>query len=62
MLTDEQEKQRWAEEQAHRIGQRFKQWQGPLGIDCEEYVKYLSEELKGCCDEPLRQAFIESIS
>ena len=62
MLTNEQEKQKWADKQALRMGRRFEQWQRPLGIDCEEYVRYLSEELKGCCDEPLRQAFIESIS
>jgi hypothetical protein len=56
------EKQEWAEEHARRMKVRFEQWQKPLGIDSEEYLKYLKEELIDCCDEPLRKSLIESIS
>ena len=62
MLSDQKEKQRWAEEHAVRIGRRFEPWQRPFDIDGDEYVKYLTKELFDCCDEPLWQAVIESIS
>jgi hypothetical protein len=55
------EKQRWAEEHAGRIEFRFKQWQEPLGIDGDEYIKYLTNELIDCFDEPLMKSLIESI-
>jgi hypothetical protein len=60
MLTTE--KQEWAERHARRIQQRFEQWQKPLGIDGQEYLKYLIQELAKCCDEPLHKSLIESIS
>jgi len=62
MLANEKEKQRWAEEHATRICQRFEQWQKPLGIDRDDYVKYLTEELVDYYDKPLWQSVIESIS
>ena len=62
MSADEKEKQRWAEEHAIRIGHRFEQWQKPLGIDGDEYLKYLTKELIDCCDKPLWKSLIESIS
>ncbi|HUW20997.1 MAG TPA: hypothetical protein VMW16_16985 [Sedimentisphaerales bacterium] len=58
----DREKQEWAEKHARRIQQRFEQWQKPLEIDGQEYLKYLIKELAECCDEPLRKSFIESIS
>jgi hypothetical protein len=56
------EKEEWAERHARRIQQRFEQWQKPLGIDGQEYLKYLTKDLAKCCDEPLRKSLIESIS
>lgn len=58
----EGEKQKWAEKHALRIEHRFEKWQKVLGIDGEEYLRYLKEELLRCCDEPLRKSLIESIS
>ena len=57
----EEEKQKWVEEHAHRLQHLFEQWQKPLCIDGEEYRKYLTEELLGCCDKPLLKSLIESI-
>ena len=62
MLASEKEKQRWAEEHARRLQHLFEQWQKPLGIDDEEYRKYLTEELVHYCDEPLLKSLIESIT
>jgi len=62
MMVNEKEKQKWAQEHALRIGYRFEQWQKPLGIDGDEYLKYLTEELIDCCDKPLLKSLIESIS
>ncbi len=58
----EEEKQKWVEEHAHRLQHLFEQWQKPLCIDGEEYRKYLTEELLGCCDKPLLKSLIESIT
>jgi len=58
----ESEKKRWAQEHARRIELRFEQWQQPLGIDGRDYLKYLTEDLVECCDQPLIKALIESIS
>ena len=62
MLASEKEKQEWAERHARRIKQRFEEWQKPLGIDSEEYYKYLKEDLFQCIDEPDWRKLIESIS
>jgi hypothetical protein len=56
------QKQEWAKKHASRIQHRFEEWQRPLGIDGREYLKYLTQELTQCCDEPLRKSLIESIS
>ena len=61
MLTSEKTRQGWAEEHARRIQHRFEQWQKPLGIDGDEYLKYLTRELADCCDDPLRKSLAESI-
>lgn len=61
MLAGEKEKQVWAEEHARRLQFRFQQWQKPLGINGEEYGKYLVQELSDYYDEPLRKSLIESI-
>jgi hypothetical protein len=58
----DEDKQRWVEEHALRMGHLFEQWQKPLGIDGEQYRKYLIEELDGYCDKPLLKSLIESIS
>lgn len=62
MSVSENEKQVWAEKHARRIGLRFMQWQQPLGIDSDEYLKYLTQELIACHDDQLQKALIESIS
>lgn len=60
MLT--KEKQEWAEEHALRMVRQFKQWQKPLGINGEQYRRYLAQELLDCHDDPLRKSLVESIS
>ena len=59
MLANEK-KQKWAEEYASRIGQRFEQWQVALDIGGDEYVKYLTKQLIDCCDKPVWHCLIES--
>ena len=61
MFADSQ-KQGWAKKHAGKLETRFKQWQKPLGIDGEEYLKYLAKELEDCYDNPLQRSLIESIS
>lgn len=58
----EKEKQKWAEEHARQLQHLFEKWQKPLGIDGEEYRKYLAEDLLDCCDEPLLKSLIDSIA
>jgi hypothetical protein len=58
----EGQKQQWAEEHASRIQKRFEPWQQPLGINGDEYAKYLRIELIQCCDDPLLKELIESMS
>ncbi|MGA2323924.1 MAG: hypothetical protein ABSG22_08765 [Sedimentisphaerales bacterium] len=58
----EGQKQQWAEEHARLIQKRFEQWQQPLGINGQEYAKYLRIELIQCCDDPLLKELIESMS
>ena len=60
MLARKEAKQGWAQRRAGRIQHRFKQWQKPLGIDSDEYLKYLTKELVDCCDDPLRKSLVES--
>ncbi|MHC4259811.1 MAG: hypothetical protein ACYSTF_05295 [Planctomycetota bacterium] len=62
MSTRKKERQKWAEEHALRMARRFEQWQKPLGIDTEEYLRYLKEELVDCSEDPLRKSLVESIS
>ena len=52
----------WAQEHAHRIQKRFEQWQKPLGINGMEYEEYLKTEYFRCCDDPLLNSLIESMS
>ena len=52
----------WAEEYARRMQKRFEEWQKPLGIDGEEYIRYLRNELAQSCEDPLMKSLIESIS
>lgn len=61
MLADSK-KHGWAQEHACKLEFRFEQWQKPLGIDGEEYLKYLAEELESCYDDPLQKSLIELIS
>ena len=61
MLAD-REKQGWAQMHACRLEFRFSKWQKPLGIDGEEYLKYLNEELEDYYDDPLQKSLIELIS
>jgi len=56
------QKQQWAQEHARRIQKRFEQWQQPLGINGQDYLEYLSVELRRCCDDPLLKELIESLS
>ena len=56
------EKQDWAEKHAGRLSSLFQKWQEPLGIDCQEYSKYLKEDLTDCYEKPLEKSLIESIS
>lgn len=60
-ISDE-EKQRWVEEQSHRMQQLFEQWQKPLGIDGEKYHKQLKKELADSWEVELLKSLIESIT
>jgi hypothetical protein len=60
--ADDKEKQKWVEEHARRLQQRFEQWQKPFGIDGAEYHRYLIEQLHDFYSQPLRKSLIESIS
>lgn len=60
--ADAEDKQKWAEQCARCIEQRFERWQKPLGIDGDEYLKYLTKDLINCCDDPLLKSLIESIA
>ena len=59
--ADEEVKQKWVEEHALRLEHLFEQWQSPLGIDCEEYHKFLKEQLSDYYDQPLQKSLIELI-
>ena len=59
--ANDKERQKWVEEQAHRLQNLFESWQKPLDIDADEYRKYLKDQLNAYCDQPLLKAFIESI-
>ena len=61
-LGSEEERQKWAEEHAHRLQHAFEQWQKPLGIDGEKYYKHLVKDLADHCNEPLMKSLIESIT
>ena len=61
-MSGKKENEDWAEEHARRIQQKYEQWQKPLGIDSEEYLRYLREELVGFCEHPLKKSLIETIS
>ena len=57
-----EEKRKWVEEHAGSLQQLFEQWQKPVGIDGEEYCKYLKDELGNYCDDPLMKSLVESIT
>ena len=57
----EKDKEKWVKEHVRHLEHLFEQWQKPLGIDGEEYRKYLIEELTSCCDKPLLRSLMESI-
>ncbi len=59
--ANDKERQKWVEEQAHRLQNLFESWQKPLDIDADEYRKYLKDQLNAYCDQPLLKSFIESI-
>ncbi len=61
-MSSKKEKEEWSEKHARRIQQRFEQWQKPLGIDSEEYLRYLRKELVDFCENPLKKSLIENIS
>ena len=61
-MSSKKEKEEWAEKHARRIQQRFEQWKKPLGIDSEEYLRYLRKELVGFCKNPLKKSLIEMMS
>ena len=61
-MSVEHEKKGWVEKHAQRLEFRFEQWQKPLGIDSDEYLRYLTEELETYYDDPLHRSLIESIS
>ena len=61
-MSSKEENEEWAETHARRIQQKFEKWQKPLGIDSEEYLRYLRKELIGICEHPLKKSLIEKIS
>jgi hypothetical protein len=61
-MSSKEEKEEWSEKHARRIQQRFEQWQKPLGIDSEEYLRHLRKELVDFCKNPLKKSLIENIS
>jgi hypothetical protein len=61
-MSNQKEKEEWSEKHARRIQQRFEQWQKPLGIDSDEYLRYLRKELVDFCENPLKKSLIEMIS
>jgi len=56
------EKNGWAEEHARKMESRFQEWQQPLGISGDDYLRYLTEELAERYDDPLWKSLIESMS
>jgi hypothetical protein len=61
-MSSQKEKEEWAEKHARLFQRRFEQWQKPLGIDSEEYLRYLRQNLVDLCEDPLMKSLIESIS
>ena len=61
-MSSQEEKEEWAEKHARLMQRRFEQWQKPLGIDSEEYLRYLRKDLVDFCEDPLRKSLFESIS
>jgi hypothetical protein len=61
-MSSQKEKEAWADKHAHCIQKRFEQWQKPLGIDGNEYFKYLRKDLVDLCEDSLKKSLIESIS
>ena len=61
-MSGKEEKEEWVEKHACCIQQKFEQWQKPLGINSEDYLKYLRKELFGFCENPLKKSLIEMIS
>ena len=51
----------WVEEHARHLQQRYEQWQQPIGIDSQAYLKHLEKELADCWEDPLLKNLIESI-
>ena len=61
-MSSQKEKEEWVEKHARLFQRRFEQWQKPLGIDSEEYLRYLRKDLVDLCEDPLMKSLIESIS
>ena len=61
-MSSQEEKEEWADEHAHCIQRLFEQWQAPLGIDGEEYFRYLREEFIDLSENSLMKSLIDSIS
>jgi len=61
-MSSQKEKEEWIEKHARLFQKRFEQWQKPLGIDGEEYLRHLRKDLIDFCEDPLKKSLIESIS
>jgi hypothetical protein len=59
--TNSMSREQWIEQHARQVQQLFQQWQHPIGIDDQEYLKHLEKELADYWEDPLLKTLIESI-
>ena len=54
-------KNKWVKKHAQNLQQIYKQWQQPLGIDSQDYLTHLEQELAEYWEDPLLKSLMESI-
>ena len=59
-MTCQEDKQKWAEEHAQQLTNKFHLWQKHLSID-DEYSKHLKVEMNNSYEDTLKKELIESI-
>jgi len=59
--TNENERQKWAEECAYRLKELFEPWLKAHDVEGKEFYEYEMNELLDYYDDPLRKSLIESL-